>query len=92
MDNNNANRQQQGGTGSAEQTGRGRQEQKTPTTDRTGQEKADVASQIGENKNDVRTIEDLGGKSGRDDAAGGSGNQMENESSNESTEKFGRGL
>lgn len=37
-------------------------------------EKSDIASQIGESKGDVRTFSDLGGLSGRDDAAGGTGN------------------
>ena len=92
MDNNNVNRQQQGGTGSAEQTGRDRQKQKMPTTDMTEKEKADVASQISESKNISRTIADIGGMSGRDDAAGGSGDRMENESTNKSTEKYGSGL
>lgn len=92
MENNNANRQQQGGSGSAEQTGRDRQEQKTPTTRMNENEKSEVASQIDENKTDVRTIEDLGGMSGRDDLAGGSGDRMENQSTNQSTEKYGSGL
>jgi hypothetical protein len=88
MNNNNANRQQQGGTGSAEQTGRDRQEQKMPATDMSGKEKGDVASQIGEADKDIRTISDLGGMSGRDDAAGGTGDRQEAESTNEQTDKF----
>ncbi len=88
MDNNNANRQQQGGTGSAEQTGRDRADQKAPTTDMSGNEKADVASQIGEDSSAISTISDLGGMSGRDDAAGGTGDRQEGQSTNESTDKF----
>ncbi len=88
MDNNNANRQQQGGTGSAEQTGRDRDEQKMPTTDLSGNERSDVASQIGEKQNNISTVSDLGGMSGRDDAAGGTGERMENESTNERTDMF----
>lgn len=86
MDNNNANRQQQGGTGSAEQTNLDRKEQKATSADISENEKSDIASQIGESKGDVRTISDLGGLSGRDDSAGGTGDRMERESTNEATD------
>ena len=85
MDTNKDNRQQ-GGSGSAEQTNRDRNEQKLQGSASEGG-KADIASQIGEKQSDVKTISDLGGMSGRDDASGGSGDRMENESSNEQTDK-----
>jgi hypothetical protein len=74
-----------GGSGSAEQTGRERSEQQNQNTNRT--EKEDIASQIGEKSSDVSSIRETGGLSGRDDASGGSGDRMENESSNERTDR-----
>jgi hypothetical protein len=47
-----------------------------------------MASQIGEKKDNVTTIADMGGLSGRDDSAGGSGDRMEDQSTNQETEKF----
>ena len=82
MDNNKSNRQQQGGTGSAEQTGRDRQEQKQSVGQLNENEKAEGASGIGEEENNISTLSDLGLFSGRDDAAGGSGERMEEENTN----------
>lgn len=78
--------QAQSGTGSAEQTGRDRLEQQQnlqPDEDR----KADIANQIGEHPNAVSSIGETGGLSGRDDASGGSGDRMENESTNAPTDQ-----
>jgi hypothetical protein len=80
---NNQNKTQQGGTGSAEQTGRNRDEQKLTNTSTT--EKSHIASQIGEDENNITTISELGGMSGRDDASGGTGDRMETENTNEET-------
>lgn len=77
----------QGGSGSSEQTNNNRQEQKLPTTDLSGGEKMDIASEIGEDKNSVSTISDLGGMSGRDDSSGGSNDKMEGQNTNERTDK-----
>ena len=86
MDHNNIN-QQQGGTGSAEQTGRDRDEQKLRGADANEIGKPGIAAQIGKKKKDITTIADLGGKSGLYDAAGGSGDRMENESTNNTTDR-----
>ncbi|MBB1284141.1 hypothetical protein HRH25_07140 [Flavisolibacter sp. BT320] len=64
-----------GGSGSAEQTGRERFEQQNQNTNRSRKE--DIASQIGEKSSDVSSIRETGG----------SGDRMENESSNERTDR-----
>jgi hypothetical protein len=87
MNQNNANRKEQGGSGSAEQTNRNREEQMTNTR-LDEKEKSDIASAIGEDSGRVTTIDELGHNSGRDDAAGGTGDRMEETSSNEETDKF----
>ncbi|HEV7334308.1 MAG TPA: hypothetical protein VGN63_24965 [Flavisolibacter sp.] len=79
--------QSQSGTGSAEQTGRDRTEQQQQIIDLDNEQKQDIANQIGENSNAVSSIGETGHLSGRDDAAGGSGDRMENESSNERTDR-----
>jgi hypothetical protein len=85
--NNNSNRQQQGGTGSAEQTGRDRSEQQSQKTHISDDDKQDIASAIGEDSSRISTIEELGGLSGRDDSSGGTGDHMEQQSSNEPTDR-----
>jgi hypothetical protein len=87
MNQNNANRPEQGGSGSAEQTSRSREEQFTKTN-LSENEKENIASAIGEDSSSVTTIDELGHNSGRDDAAGGAGDRMEETSSNEETDKF----
>ena len=76
------------GTGSAEQTGRDRDEQRLESRSLSEKEKSDTASQIGEKSSRISSIEELGGLSGRDDASGGSGDRMEEASSNDRTDKF----
>ena len=88
MQNNNDNRQQQGGSGSAEHTDCSRDEQKLANTNLGDEERSDIAAQIGEEKDSITTISDLGGLSGRDDAAGGSGDRMEGQNTADGTEKF----
>jgi hypothetical protein len=79
-------RNSQSGTGSAEQTGRDRNEQQS-ATDLSQQDRQNIASQIGEGENSIGSIGDMGGMSGRDDSAGGSGDRMENESTRERTDR-----
>ncbi|MDQ3277433.1 MAG: hypothetical protein M3Q06_03850 [Bacteroidota bacterium] len=79
--------QSQGGSGSAEQTGRDRTEQKQPHTGLESGQRKDIADEIGERSNAISSISELGGESGRDDASGGSGDRMKNESTNESTDR-----
>jgi hypothetical protein len=76
----------QQGSGSAEQTGRSREEQKNKLTDLSEEAKQKIASDA-DTPAPVATIKDLGGMSGRDDAAGGSGDRMENESTGDNTDR-----
>jgi hypothetical protein len=77
--------QSKSGTGSAEQTGRDRTEQRQEQKDVDQQKRQDVASQIGESANDITSAKELGQMSGRDDASVGSGDGMENENTGERT-------
>ncbi|RYZ61243.1 MAG: hypothetical protein EOO14_05495 [Chitinophagaceae bacterium] len=76
----------QSGTGSAEQTGRDRAAQQQNQQPNEGQMQ-DIANQIGESRDAVSSIRETGGFSGRDDASGGSGDRMENESTNDNTDR-----
>jgi len=77
----------QEGSGSAENRGESRSEQQAKNTKLNPQEKRDVASQLGKGKNRVADLDDLGMRSGRDDASGGSGDRMEDESTGEATDR-----
>jgi hypothetical protein len=72
------------GSGSAENTGRDRQDQ-MGNTGLSEQDKQTIADQIGENKESVVGLKDLGAASGRDDASGGSGDRMEDQSTGGAT-------
>ena len=69
------------GSGSAEQTGRNRNEQQM---NQPGKE--EISNAIGENSKHIASHDELGANSGRDDASGGSGDQMENENSGRKTD------
>lgn len=73
----------QEGSGSAENVGRDRSEQKntTATPDNTGMQEATG------NRQHLVNLHDMGSLSGRDDYAGGSGDRMENESADEATDR-----
>jgi hypothetical protein len=73
--------QSKSGTGSAEQTGRDRAEQRQEQQDVDQQQRQDVGNQIGVSSNEITSAKELGQMSGRDDASGGSGDDMENENS-----------
>lgn len=75
-----------GGSRSAEQVSKSRDEQKNRDFNLTDEEKADIASDINIPKEQVANLKDLGAASGRDDYAGGSGDGMSNVSTNESTD------
>ena len=77
----------QEGSGSAESRGQNRNEQQAKNTKLNSQEKRDVASQLGKGKNRVADLDDLGMRSGRDDASGGSGDRMEDESTGKDTNR-----
>ena len=72
--------QGQQGSGSAENTGRSREEQQNPVTNLSKQQRQDIAGEMGSGPNPVADLQDMGALSSRDDAAAGSGHRMENES------------
>ena len=76
----------QQGSGSAEQTGKSRDEQKNTMTDMSEEAKQKMAAEA-DTPVPIATIKDLGGMSGRDDASGGSGDRMENESTGDATDR-----
>lgn len=80
-------RSQQGG-GSAENIGEGREAQKARNTVVGSDERKNIAEQTGLKPEDITDIQDTGALSGRDDASGGSGDDMTGTSSGEATEKF----
>jgi len=77
----------QEGSGSAENLGQNRNEQQAKNTQLNQHDKQDVANQLGNDKERVADLNDLGMRSGRDDAAGGSGDRMENTSTGEATDR-----
>lgn len=77
----------QQGSGSAENTGRDRSEQKSRGMNVSGGEKQNVAQGTGVGKKDIADLSDLGAASGRDDYAGGYAEGMGDESTDEKTER-----
>lgn len=80
------NNKSQEGSGSAENQGRSRIEQRQPMRDVTEQEKRDIEQEIGTGPGSVAGIGDLGGNAGRDDLSGGSGDGMEDQHTRQATE------
>lgn len=74
------------GSGSAENIGESRDAQKNRDFDLTDQQKEDIANQIDVKKKDIADLEDLGAGRGRDDYAGGFGDGMSAQSTNEPTD------
>ena len=87
MANKDSEARQQPGSGSAENKGQDRQEQVSRNRDLSGQDKRNVARDIGEAPSRVGSIRDTGALSGRDDSAGGSGDRMDQESTGDPTER-----
>jgi len=86
MENNKDHFQQsQQGTGSDENTGQDRSRQANTKVDISEEDKQNIASEIKENPDRVSSLKDLGALSGRDDAAGSSGDRMEDQSTRETT-------
>jgi hypothetical protein len=75
------------GTGSAENKGEDRQQQKNPTTNPTNSQKDDTAMQAGLGRDRMADIYEVGGMSGRDDYAGGDSDGMTEGSSNDRTDR-----
>jgi hypothetical protein len=82
------NRQNEGGSGSAENKGEERQSQKAPLTTLTEEQRNDIAHQTGLKPGDIADVQQTGALSGRDDASGGSGDEMTTTSSDEKTDRF----
>jgi hypothetical protein len=78
-------KQNQQGSGSAENTGRDRQEQVNKSSEQT--DRRQVAQDTGLSKRDIGSIDDLGQRSGRDDYAGGSGEGMEGQNTGDPTDR-----
>lgn len=68
------------GTGSAEQTGREREAQQQNS-------QQNISEEMGNDKDRLSSIEELGGFSGRDDYAGGSGDDMSSENTGDATDR-----
>lgn len=81
------NQQAQQGSGSAENAGLGRTRQFNEMSELSLEERMNVADQIGVPTEDVIDANTTGASSGRDDAAGGSGDRMEEENTGEATER-----
>lgn len=78
----------QQGSGSAENIGNNREAQKSGKTIISDDERKDIADQTGLQTEDIADLQQTGALSGRDDAAGGSGDDMTTISGNEPTDKF----
>jgi hypothetical protein len=87
MENQNDGRQSQQGSGSAENTGRDRQEQLHRNKDLSGHDKQNIANEIGEKPADVSSLRETGQLSGRDDSSGGTGDQMESQNTGQATDR-----
>jgi hypothetical protein len=74
------------GSGSAENVGRSREDQKNQDFNLDEGAKNDIADQIGVDKSNIADLQDLGAGSGRDDLAGGFGDGMINQSTDEATD------
>ena len=77
----------QQGTGSAENRGQNRNEQQQLNTRLTDEQKQDIGNQLGNDRNRVVSLDELGQLSGRDDSSGGSGDRMENENTGKETDR-----
>jgi len=77
----------QQGSGSAENKNEGRQSQQNPMTHLSDQDKQKVAGEMAKGPNPIADLSDLGALSGRDDAAGGSGDRMEEQSTGDATDR-----
>lgn len=87
MANKDAKQQAQPGSGSAENKGQERREQVNQSKDISREDRQHIADEIGEHPSKLANLRDLGSLSGRDDASGGSGDRMENESTGRRTDR-----
>lgn len=75
----------QQGSGSAENQSQERGAQQNNKTVLSDEERENLAAQLGEGPNAVVGLKDLDALSGRDDAAGGSGDDLQNTSTGDAT-------
>jgi len=75
----------QQGTGSPENKGESRDQQKNQTTNVSNYQQNDFAHQAGLGRDRMTDIEDMGYLSGRDDYAGGDNDDMGNQNTNQPT-------
>ncbi len=77
----------QQGSGSAENMGRNREDQKSKNTTLGSSEKKDIAHDISLDEKDVADLSDLGQLSGRDDYSGNYNDGMSDANTNEGTDR-----
>ena len=77
----------QQGSGSAENMGRNREDQKSKNTTLGSSEKKDIADDISLDEKDVADLSDLGQLSGRDDYSGNYNDGMSDANTNEGTDR-----
>lgn len=77
----------QQGTGSAENKGQSRNDQKNQTANISNTQQNNMASQAGLGRDRMTDIEDLGGMSGRDDYAGSDDDDLNNKNLNASNDQ-----
>lgn len=81
----NREQQPQPGSGSAENTGRSREEQLNPNTNLTQQQREDLSGQPGLGRDRLGDLREMGSLSGRDDLSGGDNDGMTEQSTGEET-------
>jgi hypothetical protein len=72
----------QQGTGSAENKGENRSQQKNPTTHLSNYQRSEISRQAGLGRDRITDIEETGGMSGRDDYAASDSDDLRNEDLN----------
>jgi len=77
----------QQGTGSAENKGESREQQKNQTANVSTNQQNDFARQAGLGRDRMTDIEELGDLSGRDDYAGGNNDGMTDQNTNSNTDR-----
>ena len=78
--------QGQEGSGSAENQGRSREDQMAQNTD-AQDNRQDIKDALGNDANRLSSLKEMGALSGRDDAAGGSSDRMEEQNTGQATDQ-----
>jgi len=77
----------QQGSGSAENLGENRDTQKAQNTQLDKSERQDIGEQAGLGRDQITDLSEMGALSGRDDASGGSGDEMEKQDTDRDTDR-----